>query len=94
MNPANTNNITITHHLDTVGLICPEPVMLLHRTIRSANVGDVIEVLATDPASTRDVPNFCRHLGHSLLAQETLGAISHSDEGEFDSHYRYLVQKK
>lgn len=79
--------------LDTIGLICPEPVMLLHRTIKSAQSGDVIEVFATDPASTRDVPNFCRHLGHELIAQETLGAICH-EEGDFEVHYRYVVQKK
>ena len=49
----------IEHHLDTQGLICPEPVMLLHRTVRKAEAGDYIEILATDPATTRDIPNFC-----------------------------------
>ena len=65
-------NFTATHHLDTQGLICPEPVMMLHKTIRRADGGDIIEVLATDPATTRDIPNFCRHLGHELLTQETV----------------------
>ena len=63
---------TIQHHLDTQGLICPEPVMMLHRTIRNADAGEVIEILATDPATTRDIPNFCRHLWHELVKQETL----------------------
>ena len=67
-----TVNATIHHHLDTQGLICPEPVMMLHKTIRRADSGDIIEVLATDPATTRDIPNFCRHLGHELLTQETV----------------------
>ena len=78
-------NTTIHHHLDTQGLICPEPVMMLHKTVRKADGGDVIEILATDPATTRDIPNFCRHLGHTLVHQETL-----SDAPT----YRYLVQKK
>ena len=65
-------NFTATHYLDTQGLICPEPVMMLHKTIRRADGGDIIEVLATDPATTRDIPNFCRHLGHELLTQETV----------------------
>lgn len=53
--------------LDTTGLTCPEPIMLLHKTIRPLASGDVIEMSATDPASVRDVGNFCRHLGHNLL---------------------------
>ena len=87
-------NFTATHHLDTQGLICPEPVMMLHKTIRRADSGDIIEVL-------------CRHLGHELLGQETLAKnISLSvdpDEITIDSDnkdpvsatlYRYLVKKK
>ncbi len=81
------NQNSINHTLDTTGLICPEPVMLLHRTVRKAQGGDIIEILATDPATTRDIPNFCRHLGHELLEAETLG-----DDG--DTSYRYLIQKK
>ncbi|WP_201529111.1 MULTISPECIES: sulfurtransferase TusA [Psychrobacter] len=76
---------TINHHLDTQGLICPEPVMMLHKTIRKADGGDIIEILATDPATTRDIPNFCRHLGHTLVQQETLNDAP---------TYRYLVKKK
>lgn len=97
----------ISHHLDTQGLICPEPVMMLHRVIRKADSGEVIEILATDPATTRDIPNFCRHLGHELLAQETLAENvsldTDPDEIKVDSDdtapmsvtlYRYLVKKK
>lgn len=80
-----TQDKTINHHLDTQGLICPEPVMMLHRTIRQAEGEELIEILATDPATTRDIPNFCRHLGHTLISQETLDDVP---------TYRYLVQKK
>ena len=105
-----TTSITqtaINHHLDTQGLICPEPVMMLHRTIRQADGGDVIEILATDPATTRDIPNFCRHLGHTLVQQETLAedvsldidpdeitVAGDSDEPTNGTLYRYLVKKK
>ena len=71
-NLSNDTELSIDHYLDTQGLICPEPVMLLHKSIRQAKGGELIEVLATDPATTRDIPNFCRHLGHQLLAQQTL----------------------
>lgn len=102
-----TTQTTINHYLDTQGLICPEPVMMLHRTIRNADAGEVIEILATDPATTRDIPNFCRHLGHELVQQETLAENINlnvdPDEimvaGDEDAPisatlYRYLVKKK
>lgn len=34
--------------LNTRGLRCPEPVMMLHQAIRKAKTGDVVEVFATD----------------------------------------------
>ena len=55
--------------LDTSGLVCPEPVMLLHKSIRSMVVGHVIKVIATDPSTARDIPKFCQFLGHELLSQ-------------------------
>lgn len=101
-----TANSIVNHRLDTQGLICPEPVMMLHRTIRKADGGEVIEILATDPATTRDIPNFCRHLGHELLHQETLAeavtlevdpneiTIDGDDAPMSVMLYRYLVKKK
>ena len=93
--------------LDATGLNCPEPVMMLHRTIRNADAGEVIEILATDPATTRDIPNFCRHLGHELVKQETLAEnvplnvdpdeITIADDDDAPTNatlYRYLVKKK
>ena len=68
--------------LDACGLFCPEPVMMLHIKIRDIAAGEILEVLATDPSTTRDVPKFCMFLGHELLA--------HSEQ---DGQYRYLIRK-
>lgn len=81
--------------------------MMLHRTIRKADAGAVIEILATDPATTRDIPNFCRHLGHTLVQQETLAenvildvdpdeiTVAEDDNAPISATlYRYLVKKK
>ena len=81
--------------------------MMLHRIIRKAEAGAVIEILATDPATTRDIPNFCRHLGHELVQQETLAEnvplnvdpdeITVADDNNVPTSatlYRYLVKKK
>lgn len=55
--------------LDARGLRCPEPVMLLHKRVRELGEGDELVVLATDPSTTRDIPKFCRFLGHALLEE-------------------------
>ncbi len=68
--------------LDARGLYCPEPVMLLHNKVRELAAGQVLEVLATDPSTERDIPKFCQFLGHELL-------IHTATEGEF----RYLIRK-
>lgn len=70
------------HTLDTTGLYCPEPVMMLHNRVRDMATGEVVRVLATDPATTRDIPRFCHFLGHELLARE-----------EGDGRYVYYVRK-
>ena len=72
------------HQLDARGLYCPEPVMLLHNKIRDAAAGELLEVLATDPSTTRDIPRFCNFLGHELVLQE-------QDENK---EYRYLIRKQ
>ena len=56
--------------LDTSGLNCPEPVMMLHQIVRKSQSGQVIQVIATDPSTTREIPKFCLHLGHELLEQQ------------------------
>jgi len=68
--------MTDPYFLDTKGLICPEPVMLLHRAIRKIASGEVLRVESTDPSSTRDIPKFCVHLGHELLSQVNLAVDS------------------
>lgn len=71
------------HTLDATGLLCPEPVMLMHNRMRDMAVGDVLLVLATDPSTRRDIPDFCRFLGHELI-----------EEAEVDGGYRYRVRKQ
>ncbi|WP_017430077.1 sulfurtransferase TusA [Vreelandella jeotgali] len=75
-NPTDTlsDRDTLPEHdalLDTCGLYCPEPIMLMHNKVRDMAPGEVLQVVATDPATTRDVPRFCGFLGHELFAQHT-----------------------
>lgn len=71
------------HELDTSGLICPEPVMLLHKLVRSIAAGDLIKMLATDSTTERDVARFCEFLRHPLIHAEKQG-----------QHYIYWIKKR
>ena len=56
--------------LDTCGLYCPEPVMMLHSKMDEMAAGEQITVRATDPSTRRDFGRFCQFLGHELLSEE------------------------
>jgi len=73
----------IDETLDTSGLYCPEPVMLLHNKVRDVRSGAVLEVLATDPSTQRDIPRFCSFLGHQLLEQSIA-----------EDTFRYVIKTK
>lgn len=68
--------------LDTLGLRCPEPVMMIRKTVRKMKIGELLEVIADDPATTRDIPSFCQFMDHTLLE-------SHIEQRP----YRYLIKK-
>lgn len=60
-----------THHLNALGLRCPEPVMMIRLEVRKMQEGDTLSILADDPATARDVPSFCRFMEHTLVASQT-----------------------
>jgi len=58
--------------LDCIGLYCPEPVFRTREEISSIPVGQVLEVLADDPASESDITSWAKHAGQELLQVERL----------------------
>ncbi|MAR92308.1 MAG: sulfurtransferase TusA [Pseudomonadota bacterium] len=71
------------HHFDASGLLCPEPVMMLHGRVREMQPGELLEVVATDPSTQRDIPKFCHFLGHELVLAE-----------ERDGKFLFQIRKK
>lgn len=71
-----------THTLDALGLRCPEPVMMVRLQFRKMQAGETLLIIADDPATTRDIPAFCRFMDHELLASDTVALP-----------YKYLVKK-
>ena len=59
--------------LDATGLLCPLPVLKLRKHLKSMKIGDVVAVLADDPAATIDIPHFCNETGHTLISQKATG---------------------
>jgi len=70
------------YQLDASGLRCPEPVMMLRLKIRKISSGETLLMLADDPSTTRDIPNFCRFMDHELLSKQIK-----------DKPYSYLIKK-
>jgi TusA-related sulfurtransferase len=53
--------------LDATGLFCPEPVFRTKIAIEKMQVGQVLTVLADDPAAEDDISRWVNRNGHQLL---------------------------
>lgn len=72
----------IAETLDATGLLCPLPVLKARKRLQGLASGEVLRVLADDPAAVIDVPHFCAEAGHTLMSQ--------SDDGPAQT---YLIRK-
>jgi len=55
--------------VDARGLNCPLPILRTKKMLNDMKSGEVLQVLATDPASVRDFQAFARQTGNVLVAQ-------------------------
>ena len=53
--------------LDCVGRPCPVPVIEVAKAVQELAVGEVVTVLADDPAAATDLPAWCRMRGQGWL---------------------------
>ena len=56
--------------IDALGKKCPIPIIMLADRIRDVQVGQLIAVLADDPAAKTDLPAWC-----ALKSQEFVAAV-------------------
>ncbi len=59
--------------LDARGLFCPSPVMQTNVELSKMQVGEILTVLADDPAAEDDIANWARKLGHEVVKMEING---------------------
>jgi TusA-related sulfurtransferase len=53
--------------LDCLGLYCPEPVFRTRTELDDMKVGEVLEVLADDPAAEEDIKSLVKHLEQEII---------------------------
>ncbi|MCS6995532.1 MAG: sulfurtransferase TusA family protein [Casimicrobiaceae bacterium] len=75
--------IEVAKEVDARGLNCPLPILRAKKALSEMKSGEVLRVLATDPASVRDFEAFARQTGNALLESSQAG-----------STYTYLLQRK
>ncbi|HWJ81289.1 MAG TPA: sulfurtransferase TusA family protein [Nocardioides sp.] len=69
--------------LDCRGLPCPRPIIELAKALPTVEVGDLVAVVANDPATRHDVPAWCRMRGQEYAGEEVAE----------DGVPRYLVRR-
>jgi tRNA 2-thiouridine synthesizing protein A len=72
----------IDRKLDTVGLFCPEPVFRTRLALDDMEIGQILEVVADDPAAESDIQSLVKYLEQDL--------VSSSKEG---NNIRILIKK-
>ena len=56
--------------------------MMIRLKIREIQVGETLAVTADDHSTTRDIPSFCRFMGHELVNMDIV-----------QSPYQYMIRK-
>jgi tRNA 2-thiouridine synthesizing protein A len=61
--------------VDAKDLPCPLPIIRLAKAVRALAMGEVVQLLATDPGVEVDVPAWCLATGNRLLRTGREGAV-------------------
>lgn len=67
------NEESAAKSLDSIGLFCPEPLFQTREAMDGLGVGDILEVLADDPAAEEDLTRFAKRAGHEIVLIEDRG---------------------
>jgi TusA-related sulfurtransferase len=64
--------------VDAAGFLCPMPIVKLAQAVKEVSVGQVVEVIATDPGILADAPAWAAMNGHDII-----GAYSEAGRHRF-----------
>ena len=63
--------------LDARGLFCPSPVQRTNVELSKMRIGEILTILADDPAAEDDIASWARRLGHEIVKMEKNGNEIH-----------------
>jgi len=58
------------HELDARRMLCPMPVIKTQNKVKELAVGDILNVICTDPGVLSDIPAWARINGHTILGHQ------------------------
>lgn len=61
--------------LDCLGLYCPEPVFRTRMELDNMKIGEILEVIADDPAAEADIRSLAKNLEQKILGVYKEGKI-------------------
>jgi tRNA 2-thiouridine synthesizing protein A len=53
--------------IDATGLSCPLPLLRTKKALASMEIGEILEILSSDPGSQKDIPKYCIKNGNNFL---------------------------
>jgi TusA-related sulfurtransferase len=56
--------------VDASGLSCPLPILKATQGMKTLQPGELMEIIATDPGSARDMAAWAGSTGHALVEQD------------------------
>ena len=62
--------------LDTIGYLCPYPIIETNKFIKTIEVGEILSISSDDGAIILDMPAWCNSNGHEYLGEEKLEEIN------------------
>ncbi|HEX9879853.1 MAG TPA: sulfurtransferase TusA family protein [Candidatus Binatia bacterium] len=62
--------------LDCRGLLCPMPIIKITKAIKEIQVGQILEILATDPGAKPDVEAWTKRTCHEFVSSEQQGEVN------------------
>ncbi|QGA54213.1 response regulator SirA [Sulfolobus sp. E5-1-F] len=71
-----SQEVRIAKTLDARGMYCPGPVLETAKAIKQINVGEVLEILATDPAAKPDIEAWARRTGNQVIDIQQQGGVT------------------
>ena len=60
-------DLKITEVVDARGTSCPGPILAAKKAIGRVPVDGIMQVLATDSGTLKDLPAWCKKMGHEFL---------------------------